>query len=211
MIMRLLTTLIRFVQYTSLKNNIDESHALGHAMKVLYYTHQNYLHELPNSPQIKGQETVMYSAAILHDMYDHKYETKNVKPIQEVLQYQLKPYEVNAVEEIINSMSYSKVKTAGFPELGKYQVAYHIVREADILASYDIDRAIIYDMYRSTGDIHNSYDNMMVFFENRVKNYHKDYLFMTDYGKKMGDELRIKSIDQITSWKSIINTFDRYI
>jgi hypothetical protein len=108
-------------------------------------------------------------------------------------------------------MSYSKVKKAGFPELGKYQLAYHIVREADILASYDIDRAIIYDLYRSTGDIHHSYDNTIAFFENRVQNYHKDHLFMTDYGKKTGLELCKKSIEQLSCWKSVINTFDRYI
>jgi hypothetical protein len=53
--MRLLTTLLRFVQYTSLKNNIDKSHALGHAMDVLHYTHQNYIHQRIKSPELIEQ------------------------------------------------------------------------------------------------------------------------------------------------------------
>lgn len=78
--MRLLTTLLRFVQYTSLKNDIDESHALGHSMDVLHYTHQNYLHQRFKSPQLIEQESIFYSAAILHDMYDHKIYKQKYTP-----------------------------------------------------------------------------------------------------------------------------------
>ena len=51
---------------------------------------------------------------------------------------------MDVIGDIIGSMSYSKVKKNGFPELGDYQTEYNIVREADLLAAYDIDRAIIY-------------------------------------------------------------------
>ena len=46
-------------------------------------------------------------------------------------------------------MSYSKVNKNGFPELGNYQLCYNIVREADLLASYNIDRCIIYQMIKN--------------------------------------------------------------
>jgi len=209
--MRLLTSLLRFVQYTSLKNNIDESHGLGHAMDVLHYTHQIYLQQRNICPQLVEQELVLYSAAILHDMYDHKYTNNNIPPISNVLQYHLKPYEINVVSKIINTMSLSKVKKEGFPELGAYQWAYHIVREADLLTSYDMDRAMIYDMYHSDGNVLSNYDHIIDIFENRINTYYKDNLFLTEYGKANGHKLYEKSIAQLANWKSIIQSYDRYI
>ena len=76
--MRLLTSLLRFVQYTSMKHNIDESHALGHSMKILDYTHKIYLEQRVITPKLIEQEPVFYSAAILHDMYDHKYVNTHI-------------------------------------------------------------------------------------------------------------------------------------
>ena len=35
----------------------------------------------------------------------------------------------------------------GFPDMGEYQTAYNIVREADLLCAYDFDRCMIYQMY----------------------------------------------------------------
>jgi hypothetical protein len=209
--MRLLTTLLRFVQYTSLKNNIDESHALGHAMDVLHYTHQNYIHQRIKSPQLIEQEPIFYSAAILHDMYDHKYTNQNIPPLSTVLQYHLKPHEITVVQNIIDTMSYSTVKKVGFPDLHEYQWAYNIVREADLLSSYDIDRTMIYHMFHSKADVFASYDHTQKLFKSRVQNYYKDNLFMTEYAKVKGHELHEKSIVQLSNWKSIIQSYDRYI
>jgi|LauGreDrversion4_2_1035121.scaffolds.fasta_scaffold31282_3 hypothetical protein len=209
--MRLLTTLLRFVQYTSLKNGIDESHSLGHSMNVLHYAHRIYLDQRIKSPQLKTQEPIIYSAAILHDMYDHKYTNNNIPPLTNVLQYYLKPHEIAAVRNIIDTMSYSVVKTDGFPYLQDYQWAYHIVREADLLSSYDIDRAMIYHMFHSREDVLASFENTKAFYESRIKNYQKDNLFMTEYGKAKASELNRKSIEQLENWKSIIQSYDRYI
>ena len=209
--MRLLNTLMRFVQYNSIKYKIDESHALGHALEVLHHTHHIYLHQRIKSPELREQESIFYSAAMLHDIYDHKYTNPQIPPISEVLQYHLKPHEIVAVKNIIDTMSYSVVKKNGFPQLKEYQWAYHTVREADLLASYDLNRAMLFHMYHSNDDIHKSYENIRAFFENRVKQYHTDNLFMTEYGKTKGYELREKSIDQLSSWKSIIQSYDRYI
>ena len=209
--MRLLTTLLRFVQYTSVKNGIDESHALGHAMDVLHYTHQNYINQRTKCPQLIEQEAIFYSAAILHDMYDHKYENKNIPPLSSVLQFHLKPHEITVVKNIVDTMSYSKIKKDGFPDLQQYQWAYHIVREADLLSSYDMDRAMIYHMFHSKADAPSSYENIKALFESRVQNYYKDNLFMTEYAKSKGHELQEKSIEQLSNWKSIIQSYDRYI
>lgn len=209
--MRLLTTLLRFVQYTSIKNKIDESHSLGHSMKVLHYAQEGIRYQVPKSPQLKQQEPIIYTAAILHDLYDRKYKTVNVPDISLVLEYKLKPHEIKVVDQIIHTMSYSTVKKEGFPYMGDYQMAYHIVREADLLASYDADRAFIYHMFHSNDDIWKTYEESREFCNNRVLKYHEDNLFMTDYGKSKGLELRTKLNEQLDSWKSIIHTYDRYI
>jgi hypothetical protein len=123
----------------------------------------------------------------------------------------LKPHEITVVKNIVDTMSYSKIKKDGFPDLQQYQWAYHIVREADLLSSYDMDRAMIYHMFHSKADAPSSYENIQALFESRVQNYYKDNLFMTEYAKSKGHELQEKSIEQLSNWKSIIQSYDRYI
>jgi len=65
-------------------------------------------------------------------------------------------------------MSYSKVKKQGFPSLGKYQLAYHIVREADLLTAYDFDRCMIYHMSKNNSNVREAYYNAEELFHNRV-------------------------------------------
>jgi HD superfamily phosphodiesterase len=194
-----------------MKYKIDESHALGHSMNVLYYSQQIYNKEVLKTPMLRTQEQVIYSAAMMHDLYDQKYPAPTIPSIRTVLQFKLKTHDIEAVEQIVNTMSYSKIKQHGYPKLGKYQQAYHIVREADLLASYDFDRAMIYNMYHTTNDVFNTFKESKEFFENRVLKYEQQDIFLTDYGKSKAQELRIKSIEQIKSWNSIIQSFERYI
>ena len=87
--------------------------------------------------------------------------------------------------KIINTMSYSKVKVKGFPELGEYQLAYHIVREADLLAAYDIDRCIMYTMYRDNNDYTKALTIALDLFDYRVFKMRSDRLFITKFSKKL--------------------------
>ena len=72
----------------------------------------------------------------------------------------MKPYiaseKLDIIFQIITTMSYSTVKKNGFPSLNEYQLAYHIVREADLLAAYDIDwfnpSATLIEHYKYTND-----------------------------------------------------------
>lgn len=180
-------------------------------MKVLHYAQENIKLQIPKNPTLLKQEPIIYTAAILHDIYDRKYTSVDTPPISQVLEYKLKPHEIKVVEQIINTMSYSKVKKEGFPEMGDYQNAYHIVRESDLLASYDVDRTLIYHMFHSKDDFWKTYEESREFCENRVLKYHDDNLFMTEYGKSKGQELHTKLKDHLASWKSVIHTYDRYI
>lgn len=44
--MKILPSLLRFVQLTSVKYNIDESHAVGHSMEVLHNTHEIFINNI---------------------------------------------------------------------------------------------------------------------------------------------------------------------
>jgi len=143
--MSLITKLFHFVLYASSKYNIDESHGLSHSMNVLNFAHNIYINELPDFPFLKEQERIIYTSAILHDMCDKKYmnENEGIYEIEEYLQEKLDPIEIDLTKTIISTMSYSTVKKKGYPLLGTYQLAYHIVREADLLSAYDFDRCMI--------------------------------------------------------------------
>jgi hypothetical protein len=96
-------------------------------------------------------------------------------------------------------MSYSKVKKNGFPDLGEYQLAYHIVREADLLAAYDIDRCIIYSMYRDDIDYFSARDIAVELFNNRVFRMRQDRLFKTKYSQKESLKLHKKAKNDVAS------------
>ena len=143
--------MLRFVMVMSARYNIDESHSLGHSLTVLNYTNQIFESERYIFPPLKKQEKVVYSAAVLHDMCDNKYvaEQEGKRNIDELLtKLRMPNVERQAVIDIIDTMSYSKVKKTGFPNHGEYQRAYHVVREADLLAAYDFDRCILYRLHQ---------------------------------------------------------------
>ena len=101
-------------------------------------------------------------------------------------------------------MSYSTVNKQGFPELGDYQLAYHVVREADLLSAYDIDRSIIYGMMREKLNYIDSVKRALELCENRILKY-KDNLFITEYSKKTSVLLHEKCITNMELLKNMIN------
>ena len=102
-------------------------------------------------------------------------------------------------------MSYSTVKKNGFPNLQEYQLAYNIVREADLLTSYDFDRCIIYNMMKNNNNnYYESFDDALNLFENRVFKYHEKKLFITKYGLKESYILKNNAINRIKTLKKFI-------
>ena len=94
-------------------------------------------------------------------------------------------------------MSYSTVKKNGYPDLGIYQQAYHIVREADLLAAYDIPRCIIYNMNKFNSSYLEALIEMKFIFENRVLQYMSDNLFITEYSNKKAKILHEKCLTEL--------------
>lgn len=210
--MKLLPSLFFFVKSITQQNNIDESHSIGHSMKVLHHASNIYKDSLHQYPEIYNQENVIYTSAILHDMCDKKYveQQEGLTKINDLLQHKMTYLEIQKVKEIMRTMSYSYVKTHHFPNhLGQYTMAYHIVREADLLASYDFDRAMIYHMYKTNEDVYKSFENSKSLFHNRVFTYVNDDMFKTRYSKRKSLELERESLKQIQSWEHIMRSYEK--
>lgn len=206
--MKLLSRLFNYVMLATSKYNIDESHGVSHSMNVLYYADQIYQSELYKTPALKTQENIIYISAVLHDMADKKYVDEN-QGIQEIVGFIsndtniITPIEIEVITEIIQTMSYSKVKKQGFPELGEFQPAYHIVREADLLTAYDFDRCLIYNMNKKYGDLMDALDEAENLFNNRMFLHNEHGLFLSDYSKHKSIELHDIAKSRIQFWRNI--------
>jgi len=195
-----------YVIETCKEFNIDESHALKHSMEVYGMCKHIYSSELEKNPYLENQLPVIFMSAIGHDMCDKKYmdEKEGVIRYQKYLSDLMRPEELEIMGKIISTMSYSKVKVNGYPDLGEYQLAYHIVRESDLLAAYDIDRCIMYTMYRDNIQYTNALKLAFELFDNRVFKMRKDKLFKTGYSKKESLKLHKKAEKDVNSLKTIL-------
>lgn len=194
-----------FVIDNSAIYRIDESHALKHSMEVFGYAKKIYDAEVIKSPYIENQKEIIYSAAIGHDMCDKKYmdEKEGIVRYQLHLSDYMTPSDLEIMGNIIGTMSYSKVKVNGYPDLGEYQLAYHIVREADLLAAYDIDRCIMYDMFRNHSDYSEAVEEAFKIFDKRILKMRKHNLFKSDYAKKESLKLQRKAnkdVENLKKW-----------
>jgi len=202
--------LFSFVLVISKRHNIDESHSLGHSMRVFQFAEKIAREEVKyvlNPEIIAEQHSVIQAAAILHDTCDKKYrnEEDGLKDIEKLLLPLMPPDKVNATLRIIDTMSYSKVKKNGMPDLGGYQTAYNVVREADLLDAYDFDRSMIYHMQRNNHSIDAAYENAHDLFETRVLRHEADGLLMTQYAKNQHAKLSQNAIRRMQSWQRVLS------
>ena len=178
---------------------IDESHAVKHSMDVLKYSQKILEDEIKINKKLEENKKIIYTAAMLHDMCDNKYmdEKKGLNDISiflESIDY-LKD-DIDIIIKIISTMSYSKVKKYGFPNLDIYQDSYHIVREADLLAGYDIERCIVYGIIGRNMNYLESYNATKELYSKRMAKQLDDNLFKTKFGlkeaKKLDEENRLR-------------------
>ncbi len=208
MIMKFVSSLVQFIMATTQSKSLDESHGVMHSFNTLHYAQNIFENEKLTHSDLIPHERVVYVASALHDMCDKKYmnESEGIDRIDNMLKEHITDKEIKAVHDIVGTMSYSKVKKKGFPDLGKYQSAYHVVREADLLCAYDFDRALIYHMYHKNNDFQEAYQESMELFKNRVFKHEKDNLFTYDYSKQQAAELKKQSLQRIKQWKRIMKS-----
>ena len=203
-----LSKLFTYIALISKKYNIDESHGMKHSMDVIQFAHTILHGEFATHPYLKDQEKVIYTSALLHDMCDKKYmdEEEGIKNLEGFIGNKFNEEELWATKRIIGTMSYSKVMKSGvaeFPDLGKWQQAYHIVREADLLAAYDFDRCMIYQMEKLNGDFDEALTDAKKLFDVRVFKHFDHGLFQTIKGQELGRALHINALDRIRVWNAL--------
>jgi HD superfamily phosphodiesterase len=203
-----ISKLLHYVLLATKKENIDETHAMSHSLNVINYAYRIFEDELTRSPRLISDQKIIIASAALHDMCDHKYmnETEGVENIVNYLNKEtdMSLEEIAVTKNIITTMSYSKVKVNGFPEMGKYKKAYDIVREADLLCSYDFDRAMIYDIIRNNRNLKEAYDESYILFKKRMFMYCNDNLFVHDLSKKEAYKLHAESLKRIDNWRRLL-------
>ena len=208
MIIKFISSLVQFIMATTQYQSLDESHGIIHSFNTLHYAQNIFEHEKFNCTDLIPHERVIYVASAVHDMCDKKYmdEKEGIQRIDDMLKDHITDKEIQAVHDIVGTMSYSKVKKHGFPDLGKYQSAYHVVREADLLCAYDFDRALIYHMHRKNNDFQEAYQESMQLFKNRVFKHEKDNLFTYEYSRQEAKVLKKHSLQRIKQWKRIMRS-----
>jgi hypothetical protein len=202
----LINTAFHHVINTCKIYNIDESHALKHSMEVYGFAKKIYESELKLHPYLEQQKEIIFMAAIGHDMCDKKYmdEKDGIRRYINILEDKLPFFDIDIISQIIETMSYSKVKINGYPNLGNYTLAYHIVREADLLAAYDIDRCIIYTMYKKSIEYDKALIEALQLFDVRVFKMRSDKLFKTKYAKKESLKLHKKAKIDVETLKNML-------
>jgi hypothetical protein len=170
--------LFNFIEQQCTKYNIDKSHGSKHAWGTAL-TAKKLLKTLDNVTE-QEERVAIYSAA-LHDMCDSKYcpieeATHEIKTF--LLDLQWDPEEIEAVISIITTMSYSKLKRSikdgiiQYPSHGKWQRAYHVARNADLLEGYIVARCVLYNRHiypLKTDDEH--WERATQLFNERVFTY----------------------------------------
>jgi len=156
---------------------------------------------------LKEHEEIIYISSALHDMCDNKYVDvdNGLSRINNFLEIN-NPIESQneVIKKIIQTMSYSTVKKNGFPDLQNYQLAYHIVREADLLSAYDFDRCMIYNINKKNGDINTAYYEAKDLFNKRIFKHNEDKLFITNYSKQKSLELELVALKRINNWSRLL-------
>ena len=195
----------QYVIQTSKQFNIDESHSLRHSMDVFQFANNIYDSEMYVNPFLKEQKDVIMCSAILHDMCDKKYmnETLGILNMGIYMKDYISMDDINVINNIVSSMSYSTVKKYGYPDLQNYNLAYHIVREADLLAGYDFERCVIYQMMHEEDTYVKSLEKANEIFEKRILKYISDDLFITDYSKYMSQILHEKALVKMKEHKDL--------
>ena len=204
-----LNELFQFVIAVSKRHNIDESHSVGHSMRVFQFAEQIAREEskwVPNPTAFLEQRAVIHAAAILHDTCDKKYrdESTGLVEVREFLMPRMPAEQVDATLDIIGTMSYSTVKKQGMPMLGKYQTAYNVVREADLLDAYDFDRSMIYHMERNGQSLEAAFDNAQQLFETRVLRHQMDGLLLTRYAQREHKILSQNAVIRMHHWRRVL-------
>jgi len=203
-----INNIVNYILFQTKKYNFDESHALNHALDVLSFSKRIFDHEVINYPYLKKQQNIIFTSALVHDICDSKYRNEKESIIELktfLIQNKYSDLDTNTIIDIISKMSYHKIKQNGFPDLGEYQKAFHIVRESDLLAAYDFNRTILYGIYKQNLNYKTSFKKSKQLYEKRMDKHISDNLFTTIYGIERAKILNNEAKEYISNIENLIN------
>ena len=193
--------IIEFIQKTCLEFNIDNGHGLDHSKQIFNYC--QYLMDFYNLTN--QQKLTIEISALLHDMCDKKYmnESEGIIRIEDFLQdtLQIPKLQIGDIETIILIMSYSKVLKNGYPDftyMEDIELPYHIVRNADLLCAYDLERCMEYQK-RCGGNRKECLEKMIEIYKNRVSRHITDRFINLEPAIEIAKQLEVpckKSFDE---------------
>lgn len=206
----MLLEVVDFINDTCIRFNIDNSHGLDHAIKTLLWSLK-----IGKDINLSYHESLIIQySCLLHDMCDKKYmdEKYGVDRIRMFLTEKLKvdPGVVERVIFIITTMSYSKVIKNGYPDFRGDKIVetcYHIVRNSDLLESYDPERCIGYHV-RCGGTRKDGIVRMFEIFEDRVlRLLDKGYINL-EPAKEYALDLHIKALDELVKYREELDHYE---
>jgi len=204
-----LEKIIRFINQTCITYNIDDSHDLRHSLEVLGWSEQLTKN---NSRNISPKEAqIIHLSCLLHDMCDKKYmdEKMGLERIKNFLMGELEVEDdiLEAVVFIISTMSYSKVVKIGYPDFNNkcdnidLEYCYHVVRNSDLLCSYDPERCINYQI-RCGGSRKDGIKKMLELFDNRILMLIENKYINLEEAKPYAIELHNKALTELEKYKT---------
>jgi hypothetical protein len=148
-------TLSEFIKDTCAEQNIDESHGYKHSVGTM--VRAQAIMDTVRTITREERKMILYCAA-LHDLCDSKYTDVAIASLKIkvwlIWEDDWATKDAEALIRIITTMSYSKLKKIKeqngvhtYPNHGKWQRAYHIARQADILESFIPARCVLYNMH----------------------------------------------------------------
>lgn len=187
---------------------IDSSHDEYHMARVARMTER--LNELCGRTIGQDEKDVMILSAFTHDLCDHKYTdvSAGLEVIDRWLESQpISEEQRRAVCYIVSTMSYSKVKKYGYPpDLGKWTLAYHHTRIADLIDAYDIDRCYKYQSHKHPDmDEGSKWRAVIQVFETRVLTQKDEYILpVAPYAACIVEPLHIAAVAGIDDRKKLL-------
>ena len=186
--------IITFIMDTSNKFNIDSGHGLEHSRKIFYFCSQL----IPYYTLTENQILTIELASLLHDMCDKKYmdESEGIVRIEDFLQNELNIPKliIGDIETIILNMSYSKVIKNGYPDftyMKHIETPFHIVRNADLLCAYELERCMEYQK-RSGSNRKECLEKMFSIYSNRVSKQIVDGYINLEPAIKIAKQLEVE-------------------
>jgi hypothetical protein len=199
-----------FCAHVCRTQGIDASHDETHMARVACMAER--LNALCGRDVGRDEQEVMMLAAFTHDLCDHKYTDvgAGLKVVDNWLATQpISDDQRRAVHHIISTMSYSKVKVFGYPtaeSLGKWELAYHHTRIADLIDAYNIDRCYTYQSHKHPGmSEEDKWREVIGLFERRVLTQMDEYILpVAPYAAPIVEPLHWAAAHGIAEFKKLV-------